>query len=513
MGRIRELELSEEGSSRTIHLKSIYRDGVGFTLMTQSDSLTKPSSFVSNFFQTFHPVDTLKGINPFEKKSERFFKDLMSRDTVIQKRALKMVDVIHVDSTDLHLIKKTIDWLTWDKRKYLEIKKSLISKLDNIPTRGASDYLKELYYNAGDTVELQYTVLETLLQQQTQYAFYVFRDIITTEPPVIGKNARNKVWTIYPPLSGRSRNASGYDDQDFIEELRDSLKLTSSILPDLLPLVNLEDYKSPIMGLLAMMIDSNLAHPRDYDIYFSKFLIEAKQELKRQAINEKMKSIKKAEQKKEGENLGALDMIPDNEDEGNQDLHLYATLLLPYWDINPNVHPVIRQMLNSSDKRLKYNTMMLMLRKNKPIPDSLTRYFAGLDEFRYELYADLKELGKEDKFPAIYNNHLDLGRSCLLDRSAYSKPDTIAYIDRLPAEVKGKKGFVYFYKYKSKKDDITWKLATVGLVPEDPAKFEFDQAKNKGSYTSVIPAGILWQPTMKPTSPVCSIPVSGRMNL
>jgi len=36
------------------------------------------------------------------------------------------------------------------------------------------------------------------------------------------------------------------------------------------------------------------------------------------------------------------------------------------------------------------------------------------------------------------------------------------YLARLKAEYKNKKGFVYFYKYKTKKDDMAWKLASVG---------------------------------------------------
>ena len=37
----------------------------------------------------------------------------------------------------------------------------------------------------------------------------------------------------------------------------------------------------------------------------------------------------------------------------------------------------------------------------------------------------------------------------------------------------------YFYKYKTKKDDASWKLATVGLVPEDPTQFEFENEDKK----------------------------------
>jgi hypothetical protein len=47
-------------------------------------------------------------------------------------------------------------------------------------------------------------------------------------------------------------------------------------------------------------------------------------------------------------------------------------------------------------------------------------------------------------------------------------------IERIPAEYKGKKGFIYFFKIKPKKDDGFWKIATVGLVPEDPKEFEFE---------------------------------------
>jgi hypothetical protein len=279
------------------------------------------------------------------------------------------------------------------------------------------------------------------------------------------------------------RNTSDYlsdyqfDDGKFLDELSDSLQLTKTILPDLLPLLNLDDYKSSMMKLLGEMVDSNLLKPQDYEIYFSKFLIEAKQELKKQAIAEKKKSIEEAEESKTekkapssyyGENT--------NKDYGNADLSLYATLLMPFWETNAAVQPLIQQMLKSKDKRLKYNTMLLMMDKKKTYPDTLLKYFAAMDEYRYELYSDLKLKKQLDKFPSLYNNHLDLGKSSLLASKTYGKPDSIIYADRLRTEYKGKKGFIYFFKYKEKKDDLNWKLATVGLVPENPKEFEFDDS-------------------------------------
>ncbi len=477
--KVWETVLTDTGSSRSIISKSYYKDGIGFSLMTQSDTLSQPSEFVRRFFESFKPADTLKGVNPFEKKSAVFFSDLASSDSTVQKRAVKNIRTIFLDSADLPQLKKAIETLGWEQKKYLEVKKSLIHKLSDISTTASANYLKDIYYAAGDTVELQYTALESLLQQRAQYAYNVFREIIASEPPVLDKTD-GRGWTMYPPLSqfGNFRNLfPKISDGNFLNELHDSLQLTRSILPDLLPLLNLDDYKSDIMRLLGRMTDSNLVKPADYDMYFSKFLLEAKQEMKKQAIAEKKKAIRKAEESK----LDKKPVLPyydnDEKDTGNDDLGLYATLLLPYWDSRPAVQPVIRQMLASDDKRLKYNTLMLMIRNKRPYHDSLLQFFASQDEYRYELYGDLGSLKKQELFPAKYNNHLDLGRSKLLASKVYGKPDTLAYVDRLPAEVKGKKGFVYFYKYRNKKDDVTWKLAVVGLVPQNEKQFEFDGEK------------------------------------
>ncbi|MFN2439841.1 MAG: hypothetical protein ABR503_11630, partial [Chitinophagaceae bacterium] len=42
---------------------------------------------------------------------------------------------------------------------------------------------------------------------------------------------------------------------------------------------------------------------------------------------------------------------------------------------------------------------------------------------------------------------------------------SIQFLDKLPLTYKGKKGFIYFFKYKQRKDDNNWKLATSGLMP------------------------------------------------
>jgi len=358
----------------------------------------------------------------------------------------------------------------------------LIGKLDDITTREATDYLKSLYYAAGDTIELQYSILEMLLQQKTNYSYTVFRDIITNEPPVLNVGNSHK-WSGSSPLipNVASSRSIDIDNNSFLDELYDSLKLTRTIFPDLLPLVNLDDYKYTIMQLTAKMADKKLVTAKDYEIYFSKFLLEAKQELKKQSIAEKRRAITKAEKAKETNKPAIISYEEESKDFGNDRLNLYTALLLPFLESKPTVKPLIDQLLSSTDKKLKYRTLLALIRTEKPYPDTLLNYFAKLDDYRYDLYSDLKEMDKATKFPGKYNNQTDLAKSRLLDEKSYGAPDSLVFIDKLPATVKNKKGFIFFYKYKLKKDDAGWKLATVGLVPENPAQFEFDEDDDNDS--------------------------------
>jgi uncharacterized protein YbaP (TraB family) len=468
--RVWETVLSDTGSSRSLWSKTFYKNGIGYAIMTLGDTLSKPSAFVQTFFDSFSPDSSLAGANPFVKKSSLFFEDFMSTDSVARKRATRNIYSIHLDSTDIPALKAAINFLNWKEKKYLDTKKSLIGKFDDIPVKAAADYLRELYYAAGDTLELQHAALKTLLGQKTAYSYAVFRDIMASEPPVLqissGGNTVNYSMNDYEP---------GEREDLFLSALYDSLALVKPILPGLLPLVNLDDYKYPVMGLLAAMVDSNLVTANTYESYFNKFLIEAKQELKKQAIADKQRAILEAEQVKDTRNTNAASSAMEEvRSGGNEKLRLYATLLLPFRDMDPAVPAIFRQLLASSDKRLQYSTLMLLVRNRKPYSDSLLQYFASKDEYRYELYKDLREA----RVPVtmLIENPVGLAKSKLLFERSYDKPDSIAYLERLPAEIKGKKGFIYFFKYRTKKDDLTWKLAYVGLVPGTGDAFEFGKA-------------------------------------
>lgn len=461
-----ESKASEPGSSRLIWTKSFYKNGYSYTISTQTDSLTKPSAFVQNYFETFTPSDKLEVLNPFTKKSDLYFKDLMGNDSLAREQAHYYSANIVLDSTDLPQLKNAINTLNWKQKNYLDKKKTLINKLSDIKTNASANFLKKLFYAVNDTATLQNCILENLLRQKTAYAYSVFKNIIVVDPPVLNSNINS--------TTSDANNYLNHKNGSFIDYLYDSLRLTKAILPDLLPLLNLDDYNENMMNLLSNMLDSGLIKPSDYEQYFNKFLLEAKQMLKKQknaelnmAINkaEANKSTKKATDNYYGESEGEA---------GNDLLELYAKLIIPFANDKVSAMPLIQQILLSDDKKLKYNTFMLLLRNGKSISDTLSHYFAQSNDYRYKLYVDLRNINRLDIFPASFNNHIDLAKSRLTFEQSYSKPDTVAFVDTLPITFKNIGGLIYFFKYKAKKDDALWKLASVGMIPTHSNNFLYD---------------------------------------
>ena len=478
--RIYKYDLGSKKSSRLIRTKAIEKEGFGYQLQTQLDTLSAPSAFISSFFTSFAAVDTVKGIDPKKKKSSLFFTQFFSTDSLQHKTAIQNIHNITLDSTDFPELKRSIESLSWKEKKYLDVKKSLLRKMAFMPTKPAADFLKEQFYAVGDTVDLQYTILESLLVQKTAYSYKIFADILANDPPVLDAQSSMTTNTVdYSNMTvaitdtmAVSNTYSDYGDGSFLNNLNDSLQLTAGIYQQLLPLINLDDYEQPMMNKTAALLEKGLIGGKDFESYLPKLLIEAKQLLKKQLIQEKTKAIHQAQ--RVDEEKSNYNRYETDEDNGNNRLSLYATLLLPFWDKHTQVPQLINQMLLSNDKRLKYNTALLLAKKNRSVADTMWQFFASLDDYRYDLYSDLKRLNKLSLFPAAQKNQLAIAKSQLLSEQTYNKPDTLVFLEAVPMRYQEKEGQVLVFKYKDNRTDNSWKLATVGLLPKDEMRYEFD---------------------------------------
>jgi hypothetical protein len=476
--RCRDIQVTDTGSSKLLISTFFYKNGKFFTISTLTDTLSKRSIFIEEFLRSFKPQDSLKGNSLFTRKTEKFFKDFFSKDSVVAKLARRSAYQVSFDSLDVPLLIKGIDSLNWSIKNYLDIKKSWIAELGNIKNSLVIPYLKSIYLKVGDTAEFQHAILNGLLAQETKESFIAFKDLLLQEPP-IADDEEDRI-TMNSTIGVFRMPHITIDDQEIYygnwSELYDSLSLTKVIFPDFLKLINIDDYKSEVMDLLTKMVDSGYVKAEDYDTYFSKIYLDAKQKLKKQVAREERVKIEKASRKDKTTAIYYPGLGNEDGAEGsNRSLKQYSILLLPFWDKNPGVPAYFQQLLKTESKGLLYETFILLLRNNKPVPDSLFQKFAALDECRSGLYRDLQKMKKLDKFPVAFKKQELIARSLLVNSGeVYGKFDTLVYVDKLPVSYKNKKGFVYFFKYKRMKDDASWELASVGMQPESMSEVDVE---------------------------------------
>jgi hypothetical protein len=480
--KCRELQLTDTGSSRLLWTKFLYKDGHFFSINTLTDSLSVNSPFLQRFFSTLTPSDSLKGEQMFTRKTEKFFNDFFSGDSATAKKARRSLYEVSFDSVDVSLLKKAIYRMNWDMKNYLETKKHFISELAGLKDTTISDFLRDLYFKVGDTAELQNEILDGLLAARTKKSFATFNDLILKEPPVSVNSSSydySYSFTVRNMLRNNPmfRRLPGYSSRfgGAWADLYDTLELTKTIFPEFLQMMNLDEYKEKVIRLMTVMVDSGFLKASDYESYFNKIFMDARQILKKQIAKEDEHNIDVATRKKDDRDYDEEDAEEDKLDSGNSKLENYSILLMPFYD-RDNVKNFFAQLLKSRDQQLLYNTFILMLRHKKPVPDSLFVFFAKPVDYRSTLYEDLQELKMLDKFPAAYKNQLDMARSMLRTGNYYSssKPDSVVYLDKLPVTYKGKTGWVYFFKYKKMRDDNYWQIASVGMQPQKLDSIDID---------------------------------------
>lgn len=470
-------EYGNPGSSRLLFVKSFYRNGAFFVVMSQGDTITQMSNFVKTVFNTFTPSDSIRSYNPFEKKSNLLFENYFSKDSIKSNAAIKALSPSLFDSTDLPNVIKAINDLSWKNKNYLSLKKKWISIAGSFKDTATINYLADLYKQVTDTSDLQNAVLDALLAMRTAHSFSTFKTLVLNEPPALTNSSQeeynnfnmqvivdNAFAKTYEKKNRRNNYNNNYNFKWL--PLFDTLQLSAPLIPDLMDLMVLDDYKSTITSLLEAAVDSGYIKSDQYKQYFNKFLLEAKQALKKQSAYDSKKEMNKLNDK---DNSNNYNYNYDN-DSYSGDLESYATLLMPFWNSSAEVPLLFNKLLKLRDKKTLLNTASVMIKNGKPVSDSILTLLAADDKFRDDLYSTLVSSKKENLFPAKYKTQELIAKSMLtgFDYSS-SNVDTLVYIDKLQVNEGAYNGWVYFFGYKKNNDD-DFKIAMCGLQPSDLSK-------------------------------------------
>lgn len=440
--------LRDTASSRSITRMVMLKDNYVFSIANLSDTSNKQHGFAQQFFQSFRPADKQLGKNIFNNRLDDFFTDLFSTDSATHIRAQKSITNLHYGEKGVPKIVAAIDRLSIKDKDYFDSKTKLIAELgyinDTIKPRVVND-LKLIYERTADTSIFQNEVIAALARHKTKAAYALLKELILQDPPIFDE---------------------AYSYSALFRSLGDSLELTRSLFPELLQLSSLDDYKEKVLSLLVTMIDSSIITAADYETYFPKIYFDARIELKKQqGKDEKLMEEENSKEDDDEQVSSTYKYGRYNYNSNNSSsLDDYSVLLMPYYDKNPNVPKFFDKLLASKDPGVRLGAAIAMIKNNKPVPDSILNWFAAKDEQRSELYVELESIKRLYKFPAKYNNQLAIARSLVVAQKENDKLDSIAFISRQQTMYKRKSGWVYFFKYRVKKDD-DWKIGISGLQP------------------------------------------------
>ncbi len=436
--------LRDTGSSRTINRMVMLKDNFTFSLASMGDTLSAESSFVNSFFSSIIPNEKKLGRNIYDNRLDEFFTDLFSKDSATQKKAQQSIANINFGEKGIPKIAAAIERLNLLDKEYFDSKTKLIAELGYIKDTTKPVVvilLIKIFEQTADTSLFQNEVFKALARHKTKAAYSLFKELILQDPPIF---------------------SDAYDYNSLFRNLKDSLLLARELFPDLLQLSSLSDYKDNVLSLLVTLVDSNYIKATDYENYFTKIYFDAKVELKRQQIKEE-KLMEKELLKEVEENKSVFTNYGRY---SKSNLDDYSVLLLPFYHKNKTVQLFFARLLQSREPAVRLTTTVLMLRNKLTVADSILLQLAAEDKYRSRLYTLLEKAGRLDQFPARYKNQLDIARSFLVADKNFNKLDSIVFIKKEPASIPGKKGVVYFFKYRVNKTD-DWKIGISGLQPEN----------------------------------------------
>ena len=405
---------TDSASAKQVLVKNILKEGVLFELKTLVDSISSPSTFITEFYDTFTPIDTLMGKSVLKDKTNQFFEALRDNDSIVLE-SYNLIKFKKHNSKDIVSVLKDFEF----KKERLDIKSHLVEKLIEIDLKNNLPFIKQLYYDSYSDPQTQASILDGLLDSNNKANYNLALELMERDLPL------NSIGSIFYNYYGK-----------------DSLQLKATLFPKILQYSTINEYKQPLYNLLARVKDSGFIKLKNYSKYKNQLINDAKIEVKRNLGNTN--------------NYGYSSY--------SNGLSTFVKLIYPYRN-ELTAQDFFEKLLNVEDKNALVKYYVLLIKNKEKIPEKLKEKILDDEENQYLLLEKLDEAKLLSKLKSINIDQKQFAKSKLLSSSNYEKEkDSITFLlKRDFVTDKGKDAVMYFFKI-DKEDEYSGKTEALHYI-------------------------------------------------
>jgi len=442
-----ELELKANGSLNVKRLRFYLNNGKLYTLMTLQAAGEINNENTNKFFDFFRFTSIHPDTNVMVSKAALLLTDMASTDSSVSSNAVKYLTIAPFIKKDLPLLHQALLKNYPDLDYYPDQTRNKLKKIIlNLKDPSSFNFAKNNYATADGTT--RNTLLSIMASFPTKENYNDIKTLLLKQPPVVDP---------------------GYQ---VINPLSDSLQLTATILPDLLPLLKDTAMGPLLINLSNQLLDSGLIHKNIFEPYQPDIL------------------------KLSGKELALL-----KGDTDNSTYYDYLLVELMGKMNTPEFNSVLQKWsLLSQPSYISLAAVNSLLRNNQAINPGAIQALAKDKSSRIELYDTLKAYHKANLFPAMYLTQKSFGESYACTADEDNTPSAVAYLSQKVINFKGRQSRFYFYKLTFHDgEDTTYSLACAGPFNVDVKDFsskdatgvmyydeDFDQSKLQQQTESLI---------------------------
>ena len=206
----------------------------------------------------------------------------------------------------------------------------------------------------------------------------------------------------------------------FSSQFYDSIELTARLFPAIGRYAGTKSLGGYSLSITTWLIDSNLIGKKDVLPFADGFI----------------NATRDALSKETGSSVG-------NEYQYHDHITMLATLN------TPEAVTLLNRIAKFDNRGLRFKTLVAQMKNGLPYNSKTIYTLAGTDEYRHDLYDELKKLGKLKLFPNQFLSQMELGKSKLFTyASDEDMPEMIDYIGEKKMLYKGRQQKFYLYKVR-----------------------------------------------------------------